>query len=401
MAAPLAVVAGAMANKPFNGGEAWVRLSWIRGLARLGWRVAFLEEIEPTTCVDETGSPASPDTSVNRRWFSDVVRAFGLEDLSTLWCEDRSVSGLPESELHDLLHEADLLVNISGNVTSPELRDACERRVYVDIDPGYTQLWLASGMAAGRVESHDVHVTIGTNIGTDASRIPTSGLTWHHVLPPVVLEDWPACPRQSRGHPVGQAETDTEDAIRFTTVATWRGPYGPMHWDGRTLGSKVHQFRAFASLPSRTSGTFEMALAIDPCEHADRDLLAAQDWSVVDPVRAAGTFDAFRRYVQGSGAEFSVAQEMYVATHSGWFSDRSTRYLASGRPVLIQDTGFSRQLPVGTGLIPFTTMDDAVAGAQSIVEDYPAHAAAARRLAEEYFDSDRVLTGFLEQVVVP
>jgi hypothetical protein len=118
-------------------------------------------------------------------------------------------------------------------------------------------------------------------------------------------------------------------------------------------------------------------------------------------VRAAGSVDAFRRYVQGSAAEFSVAQEMYVATDSGWFSDRSTRYLASGRPVLVQDTGFSRTLPVGTGLMTFTTMDEAVAGARSIMEGYPTHAAAARRLAEEYFDSKLVLAGFLERVGLP
>jgi hypothetical protein len=401
VAAPLAVIAGALANKPFNGGEAWVRLSWVRGMARLGWRVAFLEEIDAATCVDETGRSALPEASVNRRWFDDVVRAFGLDDRSTLWCQNRSVTGLCERDLRDLLRDADLLVNISGNVTAPELLDVCCRRVYVDIDPGYTQLWSATGLAAGRLESHHVHVTIGSNIGTDACPIPTNGLHWHHVLPPVVLEDWPAFPAASCGQPVCETGIASADTTRFTTVATWRGPYGSIDCGGRTLGSKVHQFRAFASLPSRASGCFEMALAIDRSEHADRNLLAAQGWSVVDPARAAGSVDAFRRYVQGSAAEFSVAQEMYVATDSGWFSDRSTRYLASGRPVLVQDTGFSRTLPVGTGLMTFTTMDEAVAGARSIMEGYPTHAAAARRLAEEYFDSDRVLAGFLERVGLP
>jgi hypothetical protein len=397
VAAPLVVIAGALANKPFNGGEAWVRLSWVRGFTGLGCRVAFLEEIDAATCVDDMGHATSPEASVNRRWFDDVVRAFGLEDRSSLWCQNRSVTGLREADLRDLLHDADLLVNISGNLTVPELRDACGRRVYVDIDPGYTQLWSANGLAGSRLEGHQVYVTIGSNIGTNTCSIPTNGVTWHHVLPPVVLEDWPA----NVAAAFGQTGTNSGDSTRFTTVATWRGPYGPIHWDGRQLGSKVHQFRAFASLPSRARGCFEMALAIDPHEHADRSLLAAQGWSVVDPAPAAGTVDAFRRYVQGSAAEFSVAQEMYVATHSGWFSDRSTRYLASGKPVLVQDTGFSRTLPVGRGLLAFTTMEDAVAGAQSIVEDYPTHAAAARRLAEEYFDSELVLAGFLERVGLP
>ena len=111
----------------------------------------------------------------------------------------------------------------------------------------------------------------------------------------------------------------------------------------------------------------------------------------------AGDPDAFRAYVQGSGAEFSVAQGIYVETHSGWFSDRTTSYLASGRPVLVQDTGFGRTLPVGEGLLAFRTLDEAIAGAADIGRRYGEHCAAARRIAEKHFDSDRVLTRFCEQ----
>jgi hypothetical protein len=198
-----------------------------------------------------------------------------------------------------------------------------------------------------------------------------------------VLDDWPV--------------SDTGEAERCTTVATWRGPYGPVEVGGRTYGLKVHEFRKFIELPQRSSQRFEIALDIHPGD--DRDLRDLRDhgWAVVDPQRVAGDPDALRAYIQGSGAEFSAAQGMYVDTACGWFSDRSVRYLASGKPVLVQDTGFSRILPVGEGLLAFRTLDEAVAGADEIAGRYSEHSSAARDIAEQHFDSDRVLTRFCEQ----
>jgi hypothetical protein len=391
MAGPLVVVAGALANKPFNGGEAWVRMSWLRGLSRLGCRVAFLEEIAASVCVDACGDAVSPALSVNRRWFDEVMEGFELADTSALYCAGTSISGMTREEIDEVLREADLLINISGNLATPELRDLCRRRVYLDIDPGFTQLWEAAGVDGG-LANHDAHLTVGANIGTDACSLPTNGIDWQHVRPPVVLADWPRTPppNDSRG-------TD----VRFTTVGSWRGPFGPVEWEGRPLGSKVHEFRRFVSLPAHIVRPFEAALAIHPDETSDLELLARHRWSLVDPALVAGTPWEFRKFVRGSSAEFSVAQEMYVATSSGWFSDRSTRYLATGRPVLVQDTGFSRTLPTGKGVVAFTTLAEAVAGAESILGDFGSHAAAARQLAEEYFDSDRVLTEVLERWGLP
>jgi hypothetical protein len=158
----------------------------------------------------------------------------------------------------------------------------------------------------------------------------------------------------------------------------------------------VHEFRKFVALPSLVDVPFEVALGIHPSEVADLELLVANRWHLVEPRRVAGTHESFRRYVTDSMAEFSVAQEMYVASASGWFSDRTTRYLAAGRPALVQDTGFSRGIPVGEGLVTFTTIEEAAAGAESILTDYSRHSAAARKVAAEFFDSDRVLTHFLE-----
>ena len=159
----------------------------------------------------------------------------------------------------------------------------------------------------------------------------------------------------------------------------------------------MHEFRKFIELPQRSPHRFEIALDIDPADSRDLEGLRAHGWRVADPQQVAGSPEALRDYVQGSDAEFSAAQGMYVDTQCGWFSDRTTRYLASGRPALVQDTGFSRTLPVGDGLVAFSTLEEAVAAAGDIVARYPEHAAAARRIAEEQFGSERVLARFCEE----
>jgi hypothetical protein len=200
---------------------------------------------------------------------------------------------------------------------------------------------------------------------------------------PVVLEDWPVAP--------------SAEPNRFTTIATWRAPFGSIDHGGRTYGLKVHEFRKFVTLPEESPQRFELALDIHPGDFADLERLRGHGWEVVDPHAVAGDPDAFRAYVQASGGEFSVAQGVYVDTACGWFSDRSTRYLASGRPVLLQDTGFSRVLPAGEGLVAFTTLEEAVAGANDIVARYSEHSAAARRIAEEQFAAPAVLGDFCDR----
>jgi len=169
-------------------------------------------------------------------------------------------------------------------------------------------------------------------------------------------------------------------------------------WRGHTFGLKLHEFRKFIDLPAQSGATFELALDIHPADEGDAGLLREHGWHLVDPTKVASTPTAFREYVQGSGAEFSVAQGIYVETGSGWFSDRTTRYLASGKPALVQDTGFSHNLPTGEGLLSFRTVEEAVEGAERIAADYEAHSEAARAIAEECFDSDRVLGRLLEEI---
>ncbi len=365
------VVAGALANKAGSGGEAWVRMSWVRGLQQLGLDVRFVEELRS----------ADPDPQA-LRWFATVTESFGLAGRATLLAGGEALAGPGLAELEALAPEA-TLVNISGHLTLPALFASFRRRVMVDIDPGFTQLWHHQGLPGANVAGHDLYFTIGELIGTPGCPIPTDGIEWRPVKPPVVLADWPAAPA---------GELD-----RFTTIATWRGPFGRIEHAGRTYGLKLHEFRKFIDLPRRSRQAFEIALDIHPADTRDREALIAAGWRLVDPRQVAGDPDSFRAYVQESGAEFSVAQGIYVDTRCGWFSDRTTRYLASGRPALVQETGFSRLLPAGDGLVAFATLDEAVAGAADIAARYEEHCAAARRLAEEHFDARIVLARFCEQ----
>jgi hypothetical protein len=380
-------VSSVIANKPLNGGNAWAVLSWVLGLRELGFRVCFVEQISRECCVDATSATTAFEHSVNLAYFKQVTEQFGLADSAALVYEGgEQVHGLRYGELLDVTEAADLLVNITGHLTLQPLMRRVRRKAYVDLDPGYTQFWHASGDTGPRLGGHDLYFTVGENIGTRSCPIPTGGIRWRTTRQPVVLDYWPV--------------SREGDRSRFTTVATWRGPYGSVQYGDKTYGLKVHEFRKFIELPEQARQTFEIALDIHPAEENDLNLLNRYGWRLVDPKAAASDPDAFRRYVQGSGAEFSVAQGVYVETVSGWFSDRTVRYLASGKPALVQDTGFGRSYPVGEGLVAFRTLEEAIAGADRIGRDYEEHCRVARALAEEYFDADKVLGHFVEEAGV-
>src|SRR5262249_5071020 len=169
---------------------------------------------------------------------------------------------------------------------------------------------------------------------------------------------------------------------------------------GKSYGLRVHQFRRFVDLPGLTGRPFELALAIHPSETRDLALLSDKGWSLVDPQMVAGDPLAYRSYIGRSLEEFSVAKDIYVQSRGGWISDRSLCYLASGKPVLAQETGFSRHYPTGEGLLAYSTLEEAIAGVEEIARRPLQHARAARALAEEYFDSDKVLGRLLQRLGV-
>jgi hypothetical protein len=205
------VVSSVIANKPLNGGNVWAVLGWVLGLKSLGFRVCFVEQIGRESCVDVTGATTAFEQSVNLRYFKQVTEEFGLASSAALVYEDgEQVYGLPHVELLGIAETADLLVNITGHLTLEPLMRRIGRKAYVDLDPGFTQFWHASGDAGPRLDGHDFYFTVGENIGTQACAIPVAGIRWRPTRQPVTLDHWPVS---------GEGAAD-----RFTTVATWRGP---------------------------------------------------------------------------------------------------------------------------------------------------------------------------------
>jgi hypothetical protein len=374
------VVSGAVANKHRHGGSVWTRMSWADSLRSLGFDVVFVEELHSGAAVDGAGHRAPAELSANATVFDRAMTDFGLTGACALLDErGRSIRGLSGAALTERLRDAELLVNISGHLRRPELLKLPRRRAFVDLDPGDTQIWHAQGRDVG-VAGHELHFTVGANVGTARCPLPTGDLRWRAIRQPVVLDRWPA---------VDPAFT------RYTTVASWRGAYGPLTWNGQSYGVKAHEFRPLSDLPHRTGLAFEIALDVDRADAADVVALREGGWSVVDP-QCAATTAGFAGYIRGSGAEFSAAQGVYVHTRTGWCSDRTVRYLACARPALVQDTGLSDTLAVGEGLVTFSSPAEAVDRAAAIVSDYPRHCRAARRLAEEQFAPEPALAPLLE-----
>jgi hypothetical protein len=294
----------------------------------------------------------------------------------------REPLGVKRRELKRRVQACEMLVNVMGYVQD-ELLSGVPLRVFLDIDPGFGQMWKALGL--GDVfAGHDRFVSVGTNLGRDGCLVPDLGIEWTPTLPPVELGCWPM----------------VSGGEHLTSVATWRGPFGPIAYHGHTYGLRVHEFRRFLELPQRTRATFRLALEIDRADSADIARLAESGWGLIDPKAVAGDPIAYREFIQGSAAELNVAKSLYVETRGGWFSDRSACYLASGKPVIAQDTGFGEALPTGAGLLAFVTVDDAVAATEEVLGDHRRHARAARELAEEHLAAGRVIERVLTRLGV-
>ena len=380
------VLAGSIAQRTGKGGSAWVRLQYLLGFKRLGWEVVFVDRLEPEMCVDERGDRCHLERSVNLAYLRRTMEAFGLaESWCLLYDGGRQTVGLTRAQVLERAQASALLINIMGFLTDPEILAAVPRRVFLDLDPGFGQMWRELKLA-DIFQGHDAFVTIGENIGQPGCTIPTCGLSWVTTPQPIVLDHWRSEPPVLRG--------------AFTSVASWRGAYGPVEYGGTRYGLRVHEFRKFIELPRRALYQFELALDIHPVEARDIALFASAGWFIVSPRHVASDPASYQRYVQQSLAEFGVAKNMYVQSNSGWVSDRTLCYLATGRPAVVQDTGFRGRYPTGAGLLAFATLEEAADGVEAVVRDYPRHSQAAREIAEAHFDSDKVLPRLLTRLGV-
>jgi hypothetical protein len=364
------VIAAALARRPGAGGHTWFALQYLLGFRELGWEVTLVDRLDAE----------APRAGLG--YLAETMERFGLADDWSVLLPDGESAGLSRPVVGRRLASSDLLLNVMGYLDAEDLPAAPPLRVFLDVDPGFGQMWRQLGLA-DPFAGHDRFVSVGLDVGSAGCGVPDCGLDWIPTLPPVALDHWPVASGGSA----------------FTSVATWRGPYGPVEYEGCTYGLRVHEFRRFLPLPERVpAAEFELSLAIDPGDAADVERLKGAGWKLLDPGVVAADPDAYRRFIQGSGAEFTVAKGMYVDTESGWFSDRSACYLASGKPVVAQETGFGAHLPTGEGLLSFSTLEEAVDAVEGVRGDPARHARAAREIAEEHLGATRVLGLLIDEL---
>jgi hypothetical protein len=378
------VVLGYLVRGPV-GGMAWVTLHYLHGLRRLGHEVLFLEDStdSPWCCYDPVRSVTDADPTFGLSYAAEVFEREGIRDLWAYWdAHTRRWFGPRAGDAEAWCRSADLLINISGITPLREWTAAIPRRALIDTDPVFTQIkHLTEPATRATAQQHNAFFTYGEFVGRPDCLIPDDGFPWRPMRQPVVLERWPFKPGKN-GAP-------------FTTVMQWNSYKAPEH-NGRRFGMKSDTFPPYIDLPQRTSAPLQLALGGND---APREQLRAAGWQIVNPLEVSWWPWDYRAYIQASAGEFGVAKHGYVASHSGAFSDRTAAFLASGRPVVVQDTGFSEVLPVGEGLCPFTTPEDAVDALESIVRDPARHQRAARAIAETHFDSDVVLSRVVEQAM--
>lgn len=383
MTAPARVVVTGLIGQYPIGGNAWAYFQWVLGLARLGHDVYYVEDTGQWPYNPVEGG-VSEGCDYNVHYIDTIMSAHGMGDRWAYrfpW--GPQWFGLEDSRRDEVVRSADLLVNVSGTLERPDEYRGAGTLAYVDTDPVFTQVKLARGQADFRkvVDAHDVHFTFGE---VPSDRVPDTGHEWLPTRQPVVLDEWTPV----EGH---------RDV--FTTVMNWTS-YNTVSFEGTTYGQKDEEFMRFIDLPRLAApARFEIAVNSGKTKRTPYELLAHKGWSLVDPAEACPDLATYRDFIRTSKAEWTVAKNGYVTGASGWFSERSAVYLASGRPVVTQDTGFGEVLPTGKGLLAFTTLEEAVDAVRQVEADHDGHCRAARSIAEDCFDSDKVLASFVERAL--
>ena len=377
------VVLGYVVRCPL-GGMVWHHLQYVLGLSRLGHDVYFVEDSDDyTSCYDPSRDVMDVDPTYGLQFTHEVFRTFDLDDR---WAYHDAHTerwlGPCSERILDVCRAADVVLNISGvNPLRPWLRGV-PTRVQIDTDPAFTQIrHLTDPQAQDFARAHTAFFTFGENIGRQGCHIPDDGVPWRPTRQPVVLDCWPVTPGRRQG--------------KFTTVMQWDS-YAAREYDGRRYGMKSESFGPYFSLPQKAGPVFDLAVG---SASAPREELCARGWQLSDPLEVTRSPWTYQRFIQESKAEFSVAKHGYVAARTGWFSERSACYLSTGRPVLLQDTGYSDCLPTGEGLIAFNTPEEALAGAEDIDARYERHCDSARAIAEQHFDARKVLPRLIEDAI--
>jgi hypothetical protein len=374
MTSPRIVVTGLIAQYPL-GGVAWDYVQYVAGLARLGYDAYYIEDTGIWPYNPEEGG-VSKGCEYNVRYLNGVMDRFGLADRwAYCFAHERPWFGLPDAKRKEVLESADLLLNISGTLNAPNNYRSVKKLAYIDSDPTFTQVKLARGETSLKtlMSQHDVHFSFGEAL---PGNTPKTDIAWIPTRQPMLIEEW--------------TPLDERRDV-FTTVMNWTTTR-PIEHAGVSYGQKDVEFQKFIDLPSRVKPTeIELAVNLGKAKRTPHDLLRHKGWKLVNPDEVCPDLESYKRYLSTSKAEWSVAKNGYVVGKSGWFSCRSTCYLAAGRPVVVEDTGFGAVIPTGRGVLAFSDMDGAVAGIRDVEANYDMHARAAREIAVEYFDSSKVL----------
>ncbi|MBI2952839.1 MAG: hypothetical protein HYY30_00880 [Chloroflexi bacterium] len=385
------IVLGYIIRMPL-GGLVWHYLQYVLGLARLGHEVYYVEdsclfeEDEYAWYYDPGANMMVADPTYGLKFAANTFARVGLGDRWAFYdaCNCRW-HGPAADRIIELSSSADILLNVSAANPLRHWLMNIPARVLIDTDPAFTQVRaLTNSVRQNLASQHTAFFSFGENIASGRSTVPEDGRVWQATRQPVVLDAWTVTPGPDQG--------------KFTTVMAWESYRKVEEYGGIRYGLKSDSFWPFVDLPARSGQSLELALFNSP---APRSLLAKRGWNVVDASDAIRDPWAYQSYIQESRGEFSVAKHGYVISHSGWFSERSACYMASGRPVLLQETGFSDWLPGGTGVVPFTTPEGALAGIEDIHSRYASHCRAARQIAEEYFDARKVLPSLIARAVRP
>jgi hypothetical protein len=360
-------------GKKGRGGHVMFILQWLEGLRRLGHEVLYYDSI------DESVEAAKLFAQIIDRWWQPELSAAVLSS-------GKAQYGLNAHEVEKFGRNAAAIITL-GCTYRPEpepwLADVYPR-ILIDQDPGFSQVWASEKGPDNIFGRHDIYFTVGANVGTSRCTLPDFGITWEPIWNPVVIDWW------NSNRPVG--------LDCFTTVSGWwMGEY--QVYNGHTWGPKAEEIKKFIDLPRLVGETVEIALDTGSSDETI-PYLQKHGWTIKSPDAVAFSPDAFRDYVSDSVGEFSCAKGLYVGTRCGWFSDRSSCYLAAGRPVVVQDTGFADVLPTGDGIFSVSTTEDAAEAIQAIRADYEHHSKTARSLAIEHFDSRKVLLKILNHVGV-
>ena len=363
-------------------GIAWQAMQYVLGLERLGYEAWYIE--------DHGANPYDPrlnsvvmDCSYNVDYVRRMMERSGLGDRWAYWDAINDVyHGLSREAVHRLYRDSDALINLCGAVRLRDEHMACPVRIMVDTDPVYEQIKYAKADPAARayLDAHTDFFTYGENVGGPGWIVPLCGIPWKPTRPPVFLDEWPAEP--------GVPEC-------FSTIATWENKGKNIDFGGETyLWSKHTNFLRFLDIPQRSNACFTMAM-LPPTTEIEAEV-TGKGWRLTDPRPVAASMENYRSFIRESRGEFTVAKDIYVRPNSGWFSDRSVCYLASGRPVITMKTGFSRFYPAGEGLFEYSNPEEALAAIQAVAADYGRHGHAARQIAAEYFGSDSVISAMLD-----